>query len=228
MLSTLMFTLPKRRMAEQLYDAGSALFQEGRYEEAFGELNRAQEAFREIDVRGHPFTHPLSNGISGLANTLFLQGLCCQKLGDYNNAAVFYETSLINSKFEKKKPFQAFQETLRENMAACYEKELETIDATTLAGFLKQEPKIDTAFSFPFSLDKDRIPIARIYELAPERYRRFGDFYETARKQDAEIRKRENMSDAATTKKMSIYVWGIIFTVWSAYTLIVVKALFHK
>ena len=212
-------------MAEQLYDAGFALFQEGRYEEALGDLNRAQEAFRQIDVKGHPFSNPLPNGISGLANTLFLQGRCCQQLRDYNNAVVFYETSLINSKFEKKKPFQAFQETLHENMAACYEKELETIDAATLAGLLKQEPKIDTAFSFPFSLDKDMIPIARIYELAPEHFRRFGDFYETARKRDAEIRDREKMSDITGKKKMGIYIWGILITVWAAYGLIVVKAL---
>jgi hypothetical protein len=66
-----MSTLLKRRMAEQLYDAGFALFEEGRYEEALGNLNRAQEAFRQIDVRGHPFCNPLSNGISGFANTLF-------------------------------------------------------------------------------------------------------------------------------------------------------------
>ncbi len=223
-----MSTLPKRRMAEQLYDAGSALFQEGRYEEALGELNRAQEAFRQIDVRGHPFADPLSNGISGLANALFLQGRCCQKLGDYNNAVVFYETSLINSKFEKKQPFQAFQKNVHENMAACYEKELETINATTLAGLLKQEPKIDTAYTFPFSLDKDMILMARIYELAPERYRRFKDFYETARKRDAALRERESMSDIATTRKMSIYIWGILITVWVSYGLIVVKAFLHK
>ncbi len=215
-------------MAEQLYDAGYALYQEGRYEEAFGELSRAQEAFREIDARGHPFSNPLPNGISGLANTLFLAGRCCQKLGDYNNAVVLYETSLINSKFEKKKPFQAFQKTLHENMVACYEKELETIDAPTLAGLLKQEPKIDTAFSFPFSLDEDTILIARIYELDPERFLRFKDFYETARKRDAEIRGRENMSDISTTRKMSIYIWGILITVWVSYGLIVVKALLHK
>jgi hypothetical protein len=113
-------------------------------------------------------------------------------------------------------------------MAACYEKELETIDAATLAGLLKQEPKIDTAFAFPFSLDKERIHIARIYELAPERYLRFGDFYETARKRDAEIREREKMSNIATTKKMSIYIWGILVTVWVSYGLIVVKAFLHK
>jgi tetratricopeptide (TPR) repeat protein len=215
-------------MAEQLYDAGFVLFQEGRYEEAFGELNRAQEAFRQIDVKGHPFTNPLPNGISGLANTLFLQGRCCQKLRDYNNAVVFYETSLINSKFEKKKPFQTFQETLHENMAACYEKELETIDAATLAGLLKREPKIDTAFSFPFSLDKDRIPIARLYELAPERYQQFRDFYERTRERDAKNREQEKMSDVAGKKKMSFYIWGILITVWAAYGLIVVKALLHK
>lgn len=223
-----MSTLLKRRMAEQLYDAGFVLFQEGRYEEAFGELNRAQEAFRQIDVKGHPFTNPLPNGISGLANTLFLQGRCCQMLRDYNNAVVFYETSLINSKFEKKKPFQTFQETLHENMAACYEKELETIDAATLAGLLKQEPKIDTAFSFPFSLNKERIPIARLYELAPERYQKFRDFYERTRERDAKNREQEKMSDVAGKKKMSFYIWGILITVWAAYGLIVVKALLHK
>jgi tetratricopeptide (TPR) repeat protein len=215
-------------MAKQLYDAGYALFQEGRYEESFRELNRAQAAFREIDVRGHSFFRPLSNGISGLANTLYLQGLCCQKLGDFNNAVTFYETSFINSKFEKSKPFQSFRESFRENMITCYEKELETIDASRLADLLMHEPKIDTAFVFPFSLNKDVIYIARLFELAPERFQQFRVFYERARQRDAEIREREKMSDVATTKKMSIYIWGILVTVWVAYGLIVVKALLHK
>jgi tetratricopeptide (TPR) repeat protein len=223
-----MSILEKRRMAEQRYDAGNVLFQEGRYEEALRELNTAQEAFREIDVRGHPFDKPLSNGISGLANTLFLQGLCCQKLDDYNGAVTFYETSLVNAKFEKKKPFQTFSETLHEHMIICYEKELGTIEAATLAGLLQQEPKIDTAFVFPFSLNKDMIPIARVYELSPERFHQFRDFYDRARKQDAEIREREKMPDVVTTKKMSIYIWGILVAVWLSYGLIVVKALLHK
>ena len=223
-----MSTLLKRRMAEQLYDTGYALYRESRYEEALVELNRAQDAFRRIDVRGQPFSHPLSNGISGLANVLFLQGLSCQKLGDYNNAVIFYETSLVNSKFEKKRPFQTLLKTIRENMVACYEKELEMIDTRTLAGLLQRDPKIDTSFLLPFSLDKDVIPIARLYELAPERYQQFKAFYERAQKKDADIRRREKMSDVATTKKMSIYIWGIIITVWAAYGLIVVKALLHK
>ncbi|HLE41136.1 MAG TPA: hypothetical protein VI956_06490 [Nitrospirota bacterium] len=223
-----MSTLLKRRMAEQLYDAGFALFQEGRYEEAIGDLNLAQEAFRQVDVKGHPFRDPLPNGISGLANTLYLQGLCCQKLGDYHSAVVFYETSLVNSKFEKKKPFEAFLKTFRENLVVCYQKELEKIDAQTLSDLLKQEPKIDTAFVFPFSLKKDVIRIARLYELAPERYQQFEDFYERTRGRDVKIREQEKMSDIAATKKMSIYIWGILITVWAAYGLIVVKALLHK
>ncbi len=223
-----MSTLLKRRMAEQLYDAGNALFHEGRYEDALGELNRAQETFRQIDVRGHPFSNSLPNGISGFANTLFLQGLCCQKLGDYNNAVIFYETSLVNSKFEKKRPFQAFRKTFRQNVVTCYEKELETIDTPVLAGLLKQELEIDTAFVFPFSLNKDVIPIARLYELAPERHPQFKGFYERAKKQDDDIRGPEKMSDVATAKKMSMYIWGIMFTVWAAYGLIVVKALLNK
>jgi ABC-type transporter lipoprotein component MlaA len=105
---------------------------------------------------------------------------------------------------------------------------LETIDAATLAGLLKQEPKIDTAFSFPFSLNKERIPIARLYELAPERYQKFRDFYERTRERDAKNREQEKMSDVAGKKKMSFYIWGILITVWAAYGLIVVKALLHK
>ena len=122
----------KRRAAESLYENGYALFLEKRYMQALAELQRAEDAFRKLDARGHPFTIPLSNGVSGLANSLALSGQCWQLLGNYEKAAHLYETSLINSKFEKKKTFQEFMKTLQKNMLFCYQKKLEFVDQKTL------------------------------------------------------------------------------------------------
>ncbi len=85
-----------------MFENGYALFLEKRYVQALSELQRAEDAFRKLDARGHPFTIPLSNGVSGLANALALSGQCWQFLGNYEKAVLLYETSLINAKFEKK------------------------------------------------------------------------------------------------------------------------------
>ena len=85
-------------MARQYYDSGHALLQQGRYHEALLELGRAENAYRALDARGHPFTQSLPNGISGLATRSCFPALCWQKLGDYTTAITYYETSLINVK----------------------------------------------------------------------------------------------------------------------------------
>ncbi len=223
-----MSTSSKMLIARQFYDAGHALFQENRYDQALFELHKAEDAFRKLDARGHPFGNPLPNGVSGLANTLALTGLCCQNLGDYEKAAAYYESSVINAKFEKAKPFQAFLTNLNENLITCYEKRLEQMDPETINSVMKQAPHIDASFRFPFSLSKDIIFLARLYELAPERYNRFRAFYSRAKAKDTEIRHKDKKSDESTMRRMGIYVWGALLFIFSLYGLVVLQALIHN
>jgi tetratricopeptide (TPR) repeat protein len=223
-----MSTITKRRMAEKAYDAGQTLSQQGRYDEALIELSRAEDAFRELDTKGHLFDSPLPNGVSGLANTSALSGLCYEKLGDYITALTCYETSFINAKFEKKRPFLDFSKKLSQNMCSCYEEAIKHIDIGARDALLDQEAKIDTSCRFPFSLTKAAIPFARLYELAPERYGQFHDYYERARKKDSEIRRTLERTDESTVKKASFYVWGILVAIWIIYGIIIANALIHK
>jgi tetratricopeptide (TPR) repeat protein len=213
----------KRRTAEGLYENGYALFLEKRYMQAIAELQRAEDAFRKLDARGHPFTIPLSNGVSGLANALALSGQCWQLLGNYEKAVHLYETSLINAKFEKKKPFQAFMKTLQNNMLLCYQKKLELIDQKTLQQIVTQEPDVDVYYRFPFSLREDTIFIARLYQLAPDQHPQFKDFYTRAQRKDAAMRSSDRNSDERAAKKMSIYIWGILFVITFVYTVVLIN-----
>lgn len=219
-----MSTLLKWRMAEQFYNAGYSLFQEGRYDQALEELGRAEEAFRRLDARGHPWGHSLPNGVSGLANTFALQGQCHQKLGDYRKAVISYESSLINTTFEQKRPFRSFTAEVSKNMAWCYGKELSP-EASSPDSLLTRGLEIDTSFRFPFSLRPELIPVARLYELEPELHRNLKVFYERAKKEDADFRHRNKRSEDAAMKRMSIFVWGIILTIWIVYGLIVAEAM---
>jgi tetratricopeptide (TPR) repeat protein len=214
----------KRRAGETLYENGYALFLEKRYLQALAELQRAEDAFRKLDARGHPFTTPLSNGVSGLANTLALSGQCWQLLGNYEKAVRLYETSLINAKFEKKKPFQTFMKTLQQNMLFCLQKKLECIDRTALQEMITQEPDIDVSYRFPFSLREDSILFARLYELAPDQHRQFKDFYTRARHKDAGMRRNDRSSDESSTKRMSVTIWGILFIITVVYIIVLIKA----
>ena len=223
-----MATTLKRQTAEKFYHAGHALFQQGLYGEALNELRRAEDAFRKLDVKGHPFGDPLANGVSGLATTLAVSGLCHQKLGDYGTALTCFETSLIISKFEKKKPFREFCKDLSRNMIYCYAKELEDTDLGTQNALLSHEPEIDLSFRFPFSLPMGAIPLARLYELAPEQYRQFEDFYRRARQKDAEIRRENKATRADTVKRMGYYIWGTLLIIWVVYGLIAFGALIGK
>ena len=221
-----MSTSTKRRMAESMYNSGHALFQEGLYNEALIELRRAEDAFRSWDALGHPFANRLSNGISGLANTLALSGLCYLNLGNFKAALTCYETSLINSKFERKKALRHFKQILAENLIICYEKTLEGAGVERVS-FLSRTPEIDLSFRFPYSLPQDIVPFARLYELAPERYQQYKDFYERAKEKDTEIRRLSKTSDESAMKRTSIYVWGILAAIWVIYVFIVIKALVH-
>ncbi len=182
-------TTNTRLIAEKYYDAGNAFFQQGRFEEALIELRRAEDTFRKLDAGGHPFDPPLPNGVSGLANTLALSALCYEKIGDHRTALTYFESSFINAQFEKKQPFRDFTTRLSPHMLACYEKEIENIDVGMQRDLLNQAPKIDISYRFPFSLIKAVITFARLYELAPEKYGQFRDFYDRARKKDSQIRR---------------------------------------
>jgi tetratricopeptide (TPR) repeat protein len=215
-------------MAEKAYDAGHALFQQGHYDEALIELRRAEDAFRKLDAKGHLLGVPLPNGVSGLANTSALSGLCNEKLGDHISALTCYETSFINAKFEKKQPFLDFSKKLSPNMRSCYEEEIKNTDIGKRDAILSQEAEIDISYRFPFSLTKAAIPFARLYELAPEQYGQFQDFYERARKKDSEIRRMSKSTDESSVKKVSFYVWGILSVIWIIYGLIVANALIYN
>jgi len=215
-------------MAEKSYDAGHALFQEGRYDEALIELRRAEDAFRKLDAKGHLFDIPLPNGVSGLANTSALSGLCYEKLGDYRTALTCYETSLINAKFERKQSFLDFSRKFSQNMRSCYEQEINNTDIGTRDALLNQEAEVDISYRFPFSLTKAAIPFARLYELAPEQYRQFQYFYERARKKDSEIRRMFKGTDESAVKRAGFYIWGILFVIWIIYGLIVAETLIYQ
>ncbi len=224
-----MSTSAQRRLAEHLYHSGLALFQRGLYTEALIELRRAEDAFRVWDARGHPFSHHISNGISGLANSLALSGQCHQELGNFRAALTSYETSLINSKFEKRKAFRAFTQNLYKQMTVCYEKLLESSgDKDREAVVLGRDPEIDISFRFPYSLPPEAVPFARLYEIAPDRYSRYRDYYQRVKETDREIRRSTRTSDESTMTRISIYVWSILAAIWVIYGLIVIEAQFRN
>jgi len=149
-------------------------------------------------------------------------------MGYFDKAVIFYETSLVNSKFEKEKPFRLFLKNLQENMLTCYEKKLGELDAQTLGVFLGQDSEIDISFQFPFSLSQNVIIPARLYELSPEQYPQFAAFYQSAKNKDSELRRADKRSDETTMKTMSIYIWGILLALWAIYGLVVGQTLVHK
>ncbi len=217
-----------RRMATQHHDSGKALLEQGRYHEALIELGLAENAFRAIDARGHPFSQPLSNGISGLANSLLLSGKCLQKLGDYPNAITRYETSLINAKFELKRALPAFLKVLHADLAFCYEQVLASVSPEARDRLLAAEPRIDVSFRFPFSLPPDQVPFARLSELATKRHPELESFYRSVREKDIEVRRISKTADESTMKKMSIAIWSILFMIWAVYIVIFFEALLRS
>ncbi len=220
-----MSTALKWQKARQFYDTGLARFHEGNYEQALAELKRAEDLYRRLEARGHPFRHVMENGASCLANTLAASGRCHQELGNHRKAVTYYETSLINFDFEKKRPFRNFLNALNENLIACYEKGLAAMDPLSVSGMLDRTPDVDTSHRFPYSLGGNEVHIARLYELSPERYPQFREFYSRARKKDLGIRRMDKTSDESTMKKMSAYVWGILLLLWAVYGMAVARAL---
>jgi tetratricopeptide (TPR) repeat protein len=214
--------------AREAFEKGSALAEQGNYEQAIIQLQNAEVLFRQIDVKGHPFTIPLANGVSGLANTLGLIGLSHQKLGNYQKAVQYFESSFINSKFEKGHHFTKFSEGINENLLACYDKmrSLNLLDRTE--DILKSAPEINTDFQFPFSLNKDAVILARLYELSPDRYRSYQNFYRLAKERDSEIRRLEKKSDETSMRTLSILIWSILIVIWALYGTVVIDALLSQ
>ncbi len=216
-----------KMIAQQVFERGSALLQQQKYEQAIVDLQHAEQLFRKIDVRGHPFTIPLSNGVSGLANALALSGLCFLKRGDYRKAAQSYESSFINSKFEKMWPFRKFVKAVNENLLICYDRMLSSYRPEDLAELLKSDPAIDTAYEFPFSLSEQAAVLARLFELSPDRYADHRQFYLRAKAKDREIRRREKKSDEASMRQLSFLIWSILIIIWAMYGVVVIKALIN-
>ncbi len=216
----------KKRTAERLFNAAFSLYQECRYEQSLIELRRAEDAFRKLDSHGHPFNHVLPNGVTGIANTLALSGRCYQRLGNIEKAIACYETSFINAKFERPRPFADFVKDLREDLLACYAKDLRIMDESAALSLTQQNIRIDTSCCFPFSLTKKAFTLVRVYELAPERYPHLRDFAAWAAEQDSAIRLLDKKSDEARMKKANIYVWAVLGSLWTAYCLLVARAIF--
>ncbi len=223
-----MWIATKKQMAVQSYRAGLALFQERRYEQALIELHRAEDAFRKLDARGHPLNHVLANGVTGLANTLALSGRCHQMLGRYEEAIVCFETSLINAKFERSKQFRAFLASWRENLTECYAGGMKKLDDRMIQGILNNDIEIDTTYLFPFSLAGKAIPIARLYELAPDRYPQFSEFYAHLKARDRELRRKNMQRDDTNMKRTTVYIWIILGTLWIVYSVFVSRELILK
>lgn len=216
-----------KMVAQQVFERGSALLQQQKYEQALVDLQHAEQLFRKIDVRGHPFTIPLSNGVSGLANALALSGLCFLNRGDYRKAAESYESSFINSKFEKMWPFRKFVKAVNENLLTCYDRMLSSNRPEDTAELLKSDPAIDTAYEFPFSLSEQATVLARLVELSPDRYADHRQFYLRAKAKDREIRRREKKTDEASMRKLSVLIWSILIIIWAIYGAVAIKALIN-
>lgn len=221
-----MFTFSSKETdtARMRFDEGMTLFQEQRYAEALGPLQQAADLFRVIDARGHPFNYTLPNSVTGLANTLALEGRCLQRMGDLDRALTLYEMSLINAKFERKKPFRKFLRDLHADMKHCYEHKLSGYSEEVLSDLLRQPVQIDTSYRFPFSLDPDRLPLARLYEIDPLQHARFKEFYEASLRKDKETRLNDKRSDESMMRTMSISIWAILLAIWSVYTLVFIRA----
>jgi hypothetical protein len=220
-----MSTSTLRRSAEQSFEAGSALAHEGRYEQALIELRRAEEGFRRLDAPGRPFGCFLENGVSGLANTLALSGRCNLSLGRWDKAAVCFETSFINERFERPSSFPAFVREVEPELVEAYARLLDHADPNSLQTLITGDPIIDTAFRFPYSLDPEALAQARLYELAPGRYHRFRDFHARVRGLDLELRKSERKPDEAGLRKAGLIVALALGALLGLYALVGLKAL---
>jgi tetratricopeptide (TPR) repeat protein len=215
----------KYHMALKAYRRGAAFVNEQRFAEAIPELQQAEDLFRELDSRGRPFNRALENGVSGLANTLYLLGISHARSGDLPRAIAAFETSSINARFERTAPFRAFLRDVHQNLIACYEQTLAGTGLDAHASLPPGEPSLDLCCRFPFSLDPKLIPPARLYELAPLRHIRFREFYERARQRDAALRTAGKSAEESAMRSISIGIWSVLAAIWLAYGYVVIRTL---
>jgi hypothetical protein len=160
-----------------------------------------------------------------MANALYLLGVCHERIGDIPRAITCFETACINERFERTVPFRAFLQDLAPVLTSCYERQIKTAGREDVSPLLNVETVTDSTCRFPFSLAAEIIPYARLYELAPRRYRQYEQFYRRARKMDALLRSAGSKTDEATMHKISIIVWTVIATIWTVYGIVVARTL---
>ncbi len=221
-------TTIKRELAEQAYRSGEALVRERRFTEAISELRRAEDLFRRLDVRGRAFNITLENGVTGLASTLFLLGVCHREIGDIPSAISYFETSTINEPFERTFPFRTFLRHVHDHLIACYEGVLARTAGRMERSVRMENPLVDITYRFPFSLETDVIAAARLYELAPDRFPQFSAFYAVAREKDTVLRRAGSRTDDATMRAIALGVWSVLAAIWIAYGVVVVRTLMRQ
>src|SRR5512142_488099 len=106
--------------AMDAYRKGTSLVQQEQYKEAIPFLHLAAESFRRFAAEGHPAEHTLENGVTAMANALYLLGLCHERTGNIVRAITCFETACINERFERSAPFHAFLQDLAPVLASCY------------------------------------------------------------------------------------------------------------
>ncbi len=222
-----MLTTDTMQDAVETYRTGFSLFHQERFKEAIPFFSRAVEAFRKHDAQGHPAEHTLENGVSALANTLTLLGVCSERTGDISRAISCFETAYINEEFEKPTVFRPFARDLASRLVSCYERQVDASAIQRITSLPAGNPAIDSTYRFPFSLEPALIPFARLYELAPQRYGHLRTFYENAKHQDSIQRRAGSRTDDPSMRKISIGVWSVIAVIWIVYGIVVIRMLVH-
>ncbi len=223
-----MLTTDTTQDAIAAYRKGSSLVQQEQYREAIPFLHEAAESFRRYAAEGHPAEHTLENGVTAMANAMYLLGVCHERTGNISRAITCLETACINERFERSAPFRAFLQDLQAVLASCYEWQIKTTGRDDVSPLLNLEPITDSTCRFPFSLAPEIIPYARLYELAPQRYQQYRQFYYRAKKMDAVLRSAGSKADEATMQKISIIVWTVIATIWIVYGFVAIRTLMYS
>lgn len=76
---------------------------------------------------------------------------------------------------------------------------------------------IDINFRFPFSLDPDFIPAARLYELDPERFRSFKDIYTLAKEKYTILKRMSTSPEEKAIKRFGLAAWAAIVLIYIIY-----------
>ncbi len=224
-----MLTTHTLQDAMEAYRKGTSLVQQEQYREAIPFLHQSAEALRGFAAEGHPAEHTLENGVTAMANALYHLGVCYERTGNIPRAITCFETAWINERFERSVPFRAFLQDLAPVLASCYERQLKATGQEDVAAILSDpEPVPDSTYRFPFSLAPEIIPYARLYELAPQRYQQFEQFYRRAKAKDARLRSTGSKTDEATMHRISIVVWSVIAAIWLVYGVVVLRTVTHS